>query len=435
MRRNRRGGVAIMIAGGLTCFMLFVGLVVDVGFWYTRKAQAQLNADLAALAAMGVVDQTQSPSAQAQFISATALGVLAANGYDTSRWSVATPPPESVSGTLIVTSCQLSSTQLLPRFFTAVAGTAPVPMRVEASAEKRILPGLTSNCAILALNTFDYHGGGSNSIDSFLLNYQPTGSFEGKPFDNQGAHACANGNITLNGNVGMFGGLTTGGNISISGASYTAVGNFVAKGSISSAPDVGTAQPNQNVPLFTFPKPVPPANIATVNDNGTITGSCGQPDASGVWSCNGNRTGILTAGNEYYFTDVRFTGQAKIRIDGAPGSTQTIIWMNGPMDLAGGASFKVSDDTSGLGSVTAMNLRINGIADNQSITLRGGSEMVADIVAPTMAVDLAGNPHLFGRMIAKNIVVGGTAAFSFDESLPLTTFTAPGATIRVHLIQ
>jgi hypothetical protein len=432
---NRRGGVAVMIAGGLTCFMLFLGLVVDVGFWYTRKAQAQLNADLAALAAMGAVDQTQGATAQASFITATALGVLAANGYDTTKWSVATPPAESVSGALIVTSCAVSSTQMLPRFFTAVLGSAPVPMKVESSAEKRLLPGLSSSCAIIALNTFNYSGGGNNSIDSFLTTYSAVGSFEGKPFDNQGAHACANGNITMNGNVGMFGGLTSGGNISISGGSYTAVGNFVAKGSISSGPDSGTSMANQNVPVFTFPKPVPPANIATVNDNASITGGCGQPNSSGAWTCNGNKTAILTAGKSYYFTDVKFTGQANIRIDGSPGSSQTVIWMNGPMDLAGGASFKVSDDASGLGNVTAMNLRINGIADNQTISLKGGSEMVADIVAPTMTIDLGGNPHLFGRMIAKNIDVAGTAAFSFDESLPLLTFTAPGATVRVHLIQ
>lgn len=439
---RRRGAVLVLVAAGLLCFCLFLGLVVDVGFWYSRKAQVQLNADIALLAAMGRLDQNSGTvDSQQTFITNTVRGIVAANGYDSSLWTFDFANA-TVGSKTFVTRAVVNTTQQLPRFFTAVLGVGTLPMATRSTVEKRLIPGMSSSCAILALGTISYGGGGNGQIDSFLGNRTTTQTFEAKPYSLTNANLCSNGGITLNGNVGVFGDLTTGGSISIAGGSYTAVGDFITGGTSSSGPD--TTFPgssfqrlqNQTVPTFTFDTPVPPANIATTNNNAQIAGTCGTPNAAGVWSCNGNKFATLQAGGRYYFTDVRFTGQANIQISGTPGSSTTEIWMDGNMDLAGGMSFNATGAQDGnLNGISAQNLRINGIKNGASITMRGGTELVADIVAPKMNVTLSGNPDFYGRVIANNIDISGNVDFSYDESIPMTTFTAPSSSVKVHLTE
>lgn len=439
--------MAVLVAGGLTCFMLFLGLVIDVGFWYVRKAQVQLNADLAVLSAMGMMDQSQPAHAQATFVRNTTLGILASNGYNISQWQVNTTT-ETVGARTIVSTAVVDTVQQLPRFFTAVVGAGTVPMYLLSKAEKKVLPPIEYSCSIIALGDVTLNGGGNGQIDSFIDNRVVEGSLDGKSYDNKAANFCANGDFKLGGNSGIFGTITSGGTITKNGVgSYVASGNWTLGGTTGNVPTEGSVTQKATVPTFTWNLPAPPLDLNTTgNNNGSIGGTCGRPDASGDWSCAGNKTALVPVGGTYYVRNLRFTGQANIQLTGTPGATPTDFWVTGDMDIAGGVSFQAatSGGASGVGSlggVKAGDLRIIGLGtedadSNHQIAIRGGSEIIADIMAPTYDLAIGGSStSFFGRMVGNDIIVDGGVTFSYDESIPATKYQAPGPSIRVHLIE
>jgi Flp pilus assembly protein TadG len=445
--RVRRGAVAVMVAAGMTVFMLFLGLVIDVGFWYVRRAQVQLNADLAVLAAMGAVDQTKPEHFQKTFVRNTALGIIAANGYAHSQWQMSLST-EVVGARTVVTTAVIETTQQLPRFFTSVVAGGTVPMFLQSRAEKKVLPDTSISCSIIALDDIELNGGGNGQI-SFIGNRNADQTIAGgsKVYDNANAHACANGDFSLGGNSGWFGRITTGGTVGKNGnGSYETAGNWLLGGTTSSAPNVGTVQQGQQIPTFTWNMPTTPANLTTTgNDNTTITGDCGQPDSSGDWRCSGNKTAFMPVGGTYYVKNLEFTGQANIVLTGVPGASPTDFWVTGDVRLEGGMSFNQATTGAGssegnLNGVQASDLRILGIGTQDTdslhkIDIGGGSEIVADIMAPTYVVNFQGSStNFFGRVVANDLVIGGGVKFSYDESIPNTTFTQPGASIRAHLI-
>ncbi len=49
--KDERGGVLVRAAVSIPVFLLFCGLIIDVGNWYTHKRQLQNRADAGVLAA------------------------------------------------------------------------------------------------------------------------------------------------------------------------------------------------------------------------------------------------------------------------------------------------------------------------------------------------------------------------------------------------
>jgi Flp pilus assembly protein TadG len=64
-RRNERGAVLFIVAAGLTVFLLFAGLAIDLSMLYNVKTDLQNDMDAAALAAGGELDGTSNGISQA----------------------------------------------------------------------------------------------------------------------------------------------------------------------------------------------------------------------------------------------------------------------------------------------------------------------------------------------------------------------------------
>jgi hypothetical protein len=94
MARRERGQILILAAVLATALLAFIGLVVDAGFAYSQRRQAQNGADEAALAAARVLFEGNSPEAA----QTAAFEYAAANGYDNVTENTVTVEYPPVSG-------------------------------------------------------------------------------------------------------------------------------------------------------------------------------------------------------------------------------------------------------------------------------------------------------------------------------------------------
>lgn len=472
---RRKGSALVLFAVGLTTFLMFLALVIDVGFWYSRRAQVQLNTDLAVMAAMGSIKLEWTLAQQQAFVGFTTREILKANGYDASQWSIDAQPNTTggTPGTYVGRTLAVATT-VLPTFFLNVWTPARPTMRTVSAAEGIRQKASLPPCGFVAKNLLSYGGGGGagGRVDSFSSvdgqSYQPGERFAGETFDRSNAVGCGNGTITYNGNVKQYGSLYSHSNIVITGGAALVRGDAEARGTVDVADGVvrgGTENPYSDVPHFTLPPVNAPADIATNNANATIriykdqatyvaacppgqicNGSCTAPDCR-VQSdteliLNGGETAAMPAGGSYYFTRVRATGNSSIYIVGDPGlagSSPTKIYANGEFDATGGVEFNKSF-AAGLGpeqlnGVTAMDLQILGMPGCTDLRVGGGTKIVADIFAPDATVSLQGSQHTFGRIRANNINIDGVASFTFDEALGFGNVDTDTFLIRVHLTE
>lgn len=473
---RRKGSALVLFAVGLTTFLMFLALVIDVGFWYQRRAQVQLNGDLAVLSAMGSINLEWPLDQQRVFVRNTALAILRANGYEDSQWSI-DPQPNTTGGTpnTYVGRTFAVGTTVLPTFFLNVWTAAKPTMRTISAAEGIRQKAKLPPCGFVAKNLLSYGGGGGAGglVDSFDSSdgrsYQPS-QLENSVefFDKANAVGCGNAQITYNGNVKQYGSLYSHSNIVISGGAAIVRGDVDASTTINVADGVirgGSEHEYADVPHFTLPPVVAPEDIATNNLNGTIriykdqntydaacppgqvcNGACTAPDcrvqAGTELILNGGEAAAIPAGGNYYFTRVRATGNANLYIVGDPalaGSSPTKLYVNGEFDATGGIEFNKSY-ASGLGptqlnGVTAMDLQILGMPGCTDLRVGGGTKIVADIFAPDATVSLQGSQHTFGRIRANNINIDGTASFTFDEALGFGNVDTDTFDIKVHLTE
>jgi hypothetical protein len=473
---GRKGSAIVLFAAGLTTFLMFLALVIDVGFWYTRRAQVQLNGDLAVLTAMGSLDPEASLATQKAFIANTTAGILKANGYDDGVWSV--DPQGNTTGGMpntYVGKVIATATTVLPTFFLNVWTTAKPVMRTVSAAEGVRQKASLPPCGFIAKNLLRYGGGGGagGRVDSFNSDfggYAPQNQEGGQFYDEANAVGCANAGIEYNGNVKQYGSLYSMGNIVVSGGAAIVDGNAEAGGTVSAQDGVvtGMIKNHADVPRFLLPPVVPPANIGTaaVNDNdririydtlaemrascpnGVCSGGTAVSDGATTLAVAGGKVVAMPAGGRYYFTDLKTTGNSAVVIVGDPDNppiqhgaagshAPTRLYIDGDMDVTGGIEFNAALEApgSGLGGITARDFEILGLAGADEIHIGGGSKIVADIYAPSATVALKGSQHTFGRMRASDIEIDGVASFTFDEALGYGNVDTDSFVIKVHLVE
>jgi hypothetical protein len=98
-------------------------------------------------------------------------------------------------------------------------------------------------------------------------------------------------------------------------------------------------------------------------------------------------------------------GQAKIVI--ALGGSLTIHHGGSKMEVQGGGVVNVSK--------IPRNFKVLSTGD--LVTLAGNSELHGAVYAPNGVVDPAGVTDIYGSFVGKQIYIGGTANFHFDEAL------------------
>jgi hypothetical protein len=448
--KKLKGSALVLFVGGLTCLLLFLALVVDVGVWYSRRAQVQLTGDIAVLSAMGNVNlDTMTVAQQKQFVIDAAKAIITNNGYDTSRWTI-TPEQNTPLNPLYVNRATITTTQPLPTFFWTVVTNRTPNMVVRSVAEALRVTAPTPNCGFIALNTIHYGGGGGAKgyVDSYNSNngaYSAeshtindcgaSGGSKSAIFDYANATGCSNGAISYNGNIAQFGSLYSHSTISLSGGAALLDGNLTASSAIDPGASTvcGQIKANSSVPHFTLPTVDATGAIASNNDANIYwydkKGNLQTLGNANLYNAKAQEVIYLPAGGTYYFNGLSMTGQAQLVIDNTTSNAKTTIYMDGDMKIAGGVGFANQANAS------AQNLQILGTSNCQEITIGGNSAFYADILAPSASVNLNGTAGNYGRIRAWNIDLSGTGQFTFDEALGTKGFSTDTLNIRVHLVE
>jgi hypothetical protein len=143
--------------------------------------------------------------------------------------------------------------------------------------------------------------------------------------------------------------------------------------------------------------PTPSAgSYATSNDNGSV----GLPTTGASASFS---SGSFSVPPGHYYLDSFTMDGGTLNITGP-----TTIYMNGSLDISGGA-FNVTSGHPG-------DLMIYMVKAS-TLSISGGSDIMADIQAPTSTVTISGIAHLYGRVIGKSLTITGTDVH-VDTSLP-----------------
>lgn len=468
IRKSRsKGAVIVMVAVALTALLLFVGLSIDVGYWYQRRAQLQLNGDMAVLASMGLMDGTASYASQQDFVTKTITGILNTNGYPSSDFVIQIKPDNPTTPTRVTTAV-VTFSQVAPTFFWNVFTTVKPTLSSQSAAEggKVIIP--LPPCAYLAVDQVITNPaieavGTSGTVDSYDSRLYPTYSsytnaattaYPGGSGTYLGtlATGCANGSIAdQHANAGAL--YSSLGNISAG----VVVGGVYAAGSATDTGGTGGIHSNvPNLPLFQLPPvPNPPATgsgsygsactagdssnatckpiSATFNDNAlymTKLGGGTFPDSPHLSWTGGE---ILQCGKNYYCTEIQMNGGNNIIVGNSTCASccPARVYVNGSVKVSGNCGINVD----GL----ATDLTIYGISNtpgaSQSFDLGGNSYEHMNIYAPTYDVNMNGKGRMFGNVSAYEVDFKGVGGFSFDSALGLPPAFTTSFRIKVHLVQ
>jgi hypothetical protein len=432
-KRRKSGAVLVALGAGLTTFILFVALVVDVGVWYTRKAATQACADMAALTALGSVDTRLNLAAQRRYVKEAALRIAASNGYDAAGWSVATLANAEAPANTYVARATVVTTQVLPTFFWRVVSAANPSMRVSSIAEAIKKRPELPPCSYLATTSANFKAGKDRVFDSWdsrVADYDPVNLRAGVPYDGQQNVGCTNYENRLQNHDFHFGNLYSAGTVTAHGGSWIS-GDVVAARTVtlSGAAAGGKVLEGQDVPRWLMDPVVPPPGIDKFNDNNKIRvcekknpTKC-HPFKDGDVLVDTSKTAKwssvrLEAGETYYFTKVQLDGVPVI-VEGDPAKDgQTRIYLEGDTFELDSIQFQISQGQPGakLGGIKGRDLAIFGLSKGR-FELAAGAKNVADVYLPDMSFDMGGGAHLFGRVWARSIDFKGAASFTYDKAL------------------
>jgi hypothetical protein len=154
------GGAAVVVALSAPIFVGGLGLGTEVGLWYFNQRKLQNAADVAAFAAA-----VERRANRAERMNAAALAAAAASGLSADRGAVTVvSPPETGAFAGDLRAVEVRVEERVPRVFTALFSTEPVPLAGRAVAQ--ISEGLPT--CVLALHPSASHaiqiGGNSETF-------------------------------------------------------------------------------------------------------------------------------------------------------------------------------------------------------------------------------------------------------------------------------
>ncbi|HBI41379.1 MAG TPA: hypothetical protein DDY78_00795 [Planctomycetales bacterium] len=388
--RVRRGVIAMFVALCLVAIVGVTAISVDGGMLYMQQRRAQASADAAAMA--GACDLFQNypsnngtdPAGSAQ---QAALNVAKGNGYSNGGASsviTVNIPPKSGPYTGLNGYVELLLKYNMPRGFSGVFGSGPLPINVRAVARGA---WVSPNAGVLILN---YTG-------KATLNAQGNGAF-----------TETGGPVIVNSNNSSAV-LTTG-----NGAMYAPEFDITGGTQVSnSATFVTTPTPGQ-VFLGTHPTPDPLAYLPPPDAprNGTMTT---------VSLSGGNTQYTLTPGT--YTNLPTFTSGDVVILQQASAGNGGVFYINGGGFKSTGATITMDPTTSG--GVMIYN-EPAGTADSQKIQITGNSGGTV-VLSPLTSGPYTGMTLWQDRTSPVNALVEGNGNFSI-----LGTVYMAGALLNIN---
>ena len=144
LRRDRRGSVAVMLAGGLVLFVGLGAFVVDIGYLYHVRRVMQTSADMAALAGAQDINSGSGGQAISTAVSysgvsgnrnaSPGLNITMASGYPALRCfsstGISCSGPDAANGIIVKQQSQV------PTFFAKIFGNSTIDVSVTSIAGK-----------------------------------------------------------------------------------------------------------------------------------------------------------------------------------------------------------------------------------------------------------------------------------------------------------
>jgi hypothetical protein len=284
--------------------------------------------------------------------------------------------------------------------------------------------------------------GGTSTTDSYNSDdYDPL--LGGQPSDtNGGLEACEDpDNDPCAGDVGTNGSMDViGGSVDINGSlttPRTGVGSCEDNAAVDN-PDVLTegVLPLPEVLEFpdpNFPNPAPPLiNQQTNGTCGVFPTGCtqlGNPMLNRIALAPGEYGNISATGNvELHLSAGTYNVNSMIL-----GNNLTVIIDSGPVILNIAGCTTLNADSTACATYMPMPLDANGTsfvnnsyvasdlqilyAGEGTLRLRGTTDLVATVYAPSAHVDMSGTPALYGSVIGNTIDLSGTATVHYDRAL------------------
>jgi hypothetical protein len=266
---------------------------------------------------------------------------------------------------------------------------------------------------------------GSTTVDSYN---GATETYPGTGGANGSGSLASNGNITLVGNVVVQGDVRPGVNGSIQPQPLeqdVQVSGWMGPLDVPIIPPAAAAftppATNNNTAIN------PQADLVADNKTGAISlnvktarafpttlPASTQPTAPpnvyvlAGWSQSSQTATVVQGPATVYINgDLTLKGQSTLKIDSATG--KVIFYVNGNFDAKGGTITNTGLPTS---------LDINMTKAGTTLSLGGGGNLYAHILAPLSDVNISGNPGFYGSVISKTLTVTGNSAIHYDESVP-----------------
>ncbi len=170
------------------------------------------------------------------------------------------------------------------------------------------------------------------------------------------------------------------------------------------------------VPLPEVPQSEFEAALAT-NDNAGIlvAGGGGKPPYTAkTYALVANGTTVVTLpGGTYFFSEVRLSGGAQLKVTGA-----ATIYVTGQFDLGGGTFVNTTGIASNMLVYAHPYALPGGVTPSHSeVIFSGGSGSALAVYAPAVDVTVNGNSDVYGALVGRQIKSTGDAFFHYDVAL------------------
>ena len=386
-RRRAKGVVLIYVVILFTVLCGFVSLAVDFGRVQTCKTELLGAANAAARAAAATLPNG---------ISATQTAAVTWGGFNTADGSsvVIDPNNDVIFGTWSTTT----------RTLTVLSGAA----RSGANAIQVNAHLIAARGAGIPLLFAGVLGRSTCDANETAIAYVPPGGYglvgmtsismakEATDSYDSAAGAYSAGSAGQSGYLASNGGITLGSGSTISQNLYMVAGQTLSA--------TGSTFGTRNVLPSNIVWPQPSAgSFTTTNSNGNL----GLPADGGAVSFS---SGSVTIPPGTYYIDSLDMSGGTITFSGA-----TTVLINGSLTISGGSIVVSSGHPS--------DLTIK-IVTASTVSVTGGSDLFADIQAPTSSITMKNISNYYGRLIGSTLSVTTNMAFHVDTSLPAVSGTS-----------
>jgi hypothetical protein len=380
----------VYVAVMMSVVLGFASLGVDWGMVELAKTQLLAASDAAARAAAANISNgvTAAQNAAVQFasdnsVAGTSFVVNPTSDIDFGTWNISTR-----TFTVLTGSARSGATAIrvwgrrttangnpIKLTFGPLIGASTIDVQVASIA---YVPPGTGSFGLLGLSSVMLQSSGTIKTDSY----------------NAAGGSYSAGSAGSYGYVATNGGMNLNGTVSINSNIYMQSGQSLsANGSVS----YGTRETLSSTLVW----PTPSAgSYATSNNNSSI----GMPTTGANLNFSSGTLNI-PSGN-YYLNTFNVTG-GTVNV-----SSGVTIYMNG--------DFSVSAGTINVSSDLPTNFTVKMVA-SAGVNISGGSDLYADIQAPTSPINISGTSNFYGRLIGSSLNVSNGLSIHVDTSLPTVT--------------